>query len=223
MFESSEDKPGEKFAVTASTIRNQCRALKKQEEELRTEFAECGRAVRHPKKPSAPNPSTRSYNISRTWCVRPTPAVAPAAGVGQPPPFHWRFYRHRRGNGPHCRFTGISCAIWFGHDHDCRGLGFQNKQAQQLQHLAATSQQHLEQVEERELEAAAKLRDEEAEILLSTRIERSRMLLKNTTRVQKLEAQLAESQALQTTGLINRNTRMPCRSAKSTGNKNWKH
>ena len=80
--------------------------------------------------------------------------------------------------------------------------GSKNKQAQQLQHLAATSQQHLEQMEERELEAAAKQRDEEAEILLSTRDrEIKNASEKYDPRVQKLEANSNPKPPSKTTGL----------------------
>ena len=97
--------------------------------------------------------------------------AAPAAEWGKPRHLIGDFYRHRRGDWPHCRFTrSVSRrGIWFGHDHDCRGLGFQ----EQTSPATPTPRRHQPATSgtdgRAELEAAAKLRDEEAEILLSTR------------------------------------------------------
>ena len=92
----------------------------------------------------------------------------------------------------------VSTAVGFGLGLTmiAAAWGAKNKQAQELQRLAATTQQHLEHLEERELDAAAKLRDEEAQILISTRDQEIKSASeKYDPRVEKLETQLAESQA----------------------------
>ena len=130
VFESSEDKPGEKFALTASTIRNQCRALKKQEEELRTRIRRIWASGAAPEETECPE-SLDAFVQHFQDVVRSADSskAAPAAEWGNPRHLIGDFYRHRRGDWPHRRFTrSVSRrGIWFGHDHDCRGLGFQEQ------------------------------------------------------------------------------------------------
>ena len=199
VFESSEDKPGEKFALTASTIRNQCRALKQQEEELRTKIRRIWAIGAQPEETECPESLdafahhfqdvVRSADSSKALRLLSgsTPAISLVI-----------FTVIGAGTGLIADSLEVSTAAGFGLGMImiAAAWGSKSKQAQQLQELAATSQQHLEQMEERELEAAAKLRDEEAEILLSTRDrEIKNASEKYDPRVQKLEAQLAESQA----------------------------
>ena len=165
VFESSEDKPGEKFALTASTIRNQCRALKKQEEELRTRIRRIWASGAAPEETECPESLdtfvqhfqdvVRSADSSKA--LRLLSGATPAISLVI-------FTAIGAGTGLIAGSLEVSAAagLGLGMIMIAAAWGSKNKQAQQLQHLAATSQQHLEQMEERELEAAAKLRDEEA-------------------------------------------------------------
>lgn len=199
VFESSEDKPNEKFALTASTIRNQCRALKKQEEELGSKIRRIWGSGTRPEETECPESLETFVQqfqelvrlADSSKALRLLSGVAPAISV-------MIFTSIGIGTGVISGSLEVSTAVGFGLGLTmiAAAWGAKNKQAQELQRLAATTQQHLEHLEERELDAAAKLRDEEAQILISTRDQEIKSASqKYDPRVEKIETQLAESQA----------------------------
>ena len=199
VFESSEDKPHEKFALTASTIRNQCRALKKQEEELGGKIRRIWASGSPPKKTNCPE-SLETFVQQFQDVVRAaesSKALRLLSG-GAPAISLMIFTAIGAGTGLIAGSLEASAAAGFGLGIVMIAAAWssKNKKAQQLQHLAATSRQHLETMEERGLDAAAQLRDEEVQILLTTRDQEIKDASeKYDPRVTKLEGQLSESQA----------------------------
>ena len=199
VYESSEDKPNEKFALTASTIRNQCRALKKQEEELGIKIYRIWGSGSPPTETECPESLDafvqqfqelmRLANSSKA--LRLLSGATPAISL-------IIFTSIGFGTGVISGSPEISTAVGFGFGFTMIAAAWRakNKQTQGLQRLVATSQRHLEDLEERELDVAAKLRDEEAQILITTRDREIKSASeKYDPRIEKLESQLTESQA----------------------------
>ena len=199
VFESSEDKPTEKYALSASTIRNQCRALKNEAETLKSKIRRIWGSGSPPEETECPDSLEsflqRFHDVVRSAdsskALRLLSGMTPAISL-------MIFTAIGAGTGLMFGPLEASAAGGFGLGMlmIAGAWGSKNKQAKQLQHLLATIDQHLEHMEERELDTAAKVRDEEAQILLTTRDQE----IKNASekydpRVQKLDLQMAESQA----------------------------
>ena len=198
VYESSEEKPNEKYALAASTIRNQCRSLKSQEAELAKRISRIWGRGSPPSETECPDSLDtfvqqyqeviRAADASKA--VRLLTGMTPILSV-------IIFTAIGAGAGLASGSLESSAGIGFGLGVIMIGAAWRakNKHTLQLQHLAATTNHHLEHMENQQLDVAAQVRDEEAQLLISTRDQEIKNAAeKYDPRIKQLEVRLAESQ-----------------------------
>lgn len=199
VYESSEDKPGEKYAVSASTVRNQCRSLKQQQGTAGDLLRRMWGSGKPPTQTTCPESLDEFSQRFQEATTEANASKAVRLLSGMSPVFFviiFSLIGAGTGLGIDALEFAAGTGLGLGIAIIASAWGIKNKHAKRLQWLNTTIELHLDELERRHLEEASILCDEESGALIRTRdLEIENASEKFGPRIKKLKTLQSQTQA----------------------------